>query len=324
MIDYSIYYRDEMPLESSWDYHPDVFISFYNPSDRVCSTFERIDATSKFWIVQKEYDFKRDDYPQGNTIICNEENNKDYRESDFCYELENSTLFSVLMEAKTLCIDFTGVIKPYMMAMLAWLTYHHKRKFDVLFSEPKRYKNKDKTKFAGDFYSIREVAGYAGIGQSTGTEKEVLVIGPGYDYNLISAVAEHKKNAAKKIQLLGFPSLRADMYQENVLCISKASGADENPYNRGNDGLFYLAPANDPFATAAVLHEIYEKIGAEISNASWYLCPLATKAQALGFCIFFIKECKGKAVSIIYPLGRHHEQETGEGVARTWKYTVEL
>lgn len=321
-IDYNIFYRDEMPLNKKWNYHADIFISAFNLSERVNFVFNKIKADNKRWIVHQEYSIDPALLPDNNCFICNCDSKNDYREDDFCHEIISHEIGTLLLSAENICIDITGFIKPYMMTLISWLVSKGKKKIDILFSEPKVYAKKANTTFAGEFNEIRPVAGYYGIGHSTGTEEETLVIGAGYDDALISGVAENKSTAIRKIQIFGFPSLRADMYQENVLRATRAAVAAEFNYTSREDPFQFFAPANDPFATASVLQHIFRKYNK--SKDSWYLCPVSTKSQALGFILFYLNECQGMPVSIIYPFGKTHEAKTSEGVARIWKYTLEF
>ena len=89
---------------------------------------------------------------------------------------------------------------------------------------------------------VRQVVGYEGQ-HVTDTSRDVLIIGAGYDDKLIAEVAEHK-DQARKIQLFGLPSLRADMYQENVLRAHLAESAVGTPIH--DEASNFFAPANDP------------------------------------------------------------------------------
>lgn len=322
-IDFNFFYKEELPVDKAWGYSPDLFLSAYNPSERVTKTYRKINAVKKYWIIQREYALCEAEYPAENFFICNVQNQNKYQESDFAHELLDSDVGKAIAQSESICIDITGFIKPYMMALLFQLENMGKKRIDILFSEPSKYKDKANTKFAGNFFDIRPVAGYGGVGLSTGTEKEILVIGAGYDNNLIAGIADEKTSAVKKIQILGFPSLRADMYQENVLRVDKAANAVNCHYGT-DDSDFYRAPANDPFATASILQKIFSDITPSFPNASWYLCPLSTKPQALGFCLFYLLKCKNKPICLIYPFGKTHEAETGEGFARCWKYSLEF
>ena len=117
---------------------------------------------------------------------------------------------------------------------------------------------------------------------SPNLSNDLLIIGAGYENHLISQVAKFK-DQSQKVLLFGFPSLRADMYQENVL---KAHLSEENTGSKAfEDSRRYFAPANDPFVTASVLSEIVERYNTRTEITNLYLCPLATKAQTLGFAL---------------------------------------
>jgi len=60
----------------------------------------------------------------------------------------------------------------------------------------------------------------------------------------------------------------------------------------------------------------------EVTNL--YLCPLATKPQALGFALYYVFERRGTATSVIFPFAESYSRETTTGLSRVWKYTVEL
>ena len=63
-------------------------------------------------------------------------------------------------------------------------------------------------------------------------------------HQLIAQVAENKE-FSKKVQIFGLPSLRAHMYQENVLRAYKAEEAVGR--DTVDESSSYFAPANDPF-----------------------------------------------------------------------------
>jgi len=138
---------------------------------------------------------------------------------------------------------------------------------------------------------------------------------------LISQVAKDKDNC-RKIQVYGLPSLRPDMYQENILNANQASEA--LGVDPGNSPKKKFAPANDPFVTAQTLNEIYLELNREKTITNLYLSPLATKPQALGFTLFYLFECQGKNISMIYPFCDSHAKTTSDGISRIWKYVVEF
>ena len=190
-------------------------------------------------------------------------------------------------------------------------------KIDVLFSEPNFYAKKEETVFSDAAVTeIRQVIGFEGF-HAPDQGAELLVIGAGYDDELISQVAEYKRSAQKYL-MYGLPSLRADMYQENVLRAYRAQeavGIDARDRSR-----ILYAPAYDPFETATALSRLVDR--EEFTNL--YLCPLATKAQALGFTLFYLTECRDRAVSMLYPYCDSHDQRTSQGRSRVWLYTLEI
>ena len=316
MTDYSIFYKTTLPVDTGWpkDASWDLFVSAYNSSERVKHVFDKASAAEKHWLIFPDYGYEANDYPHGQSFA------QDYdHESDFI--LAYADTIAEGLEGKRICVDITGFIKPYMMFLLRWLAERDIPVVDILYSEPAHYIEKEETRFSDAAVAeVRQVAGFEGV-HSTNTSSDVLVIGAGYDHELIAHAAKSKDHA-RKIQVFGWPSLRADMYQENVLRAHRAAeavgaGAGDSPSN-------CFAPANDPFAAASVLHEIVERENAKREVSNLYLCPLATKPQALGFTLYYLTECRETPTSIIYPFCHSHSRETSRGVSRIWKYTLEL
>ena len=144
---------------------------------------------------------------------------------------------------------------------------------------------------------------------------DLLILGVGYETPLVREVARAKESAMK-VQILGLPPLQLDFYQDNVLRASKAA-EDLGDAAMGEP---VFAPASDPFVTASVLSEVARKR----AYHSLYLSPLATKAQALGFSLFYLYECEERPVSIIYPYRDRQAKASGEGTGRIWRYEVEF
>ncbi len=149
-----------------------------------------------------------------------------------------------------------------------------------------------------------------------------MIIGSGYDHKLINSVSEDKEHA-KKIQLFGFPSLQPDMYQENILRSYKAEESiGGKQFLDVNSS--YFAPANDPFLTAQTLRECIDKENKYKSITNLYLSPLSTKAQTLGFALYYIKERINQPCSVIFPFCTQYTRETSVGISKVWKYTIEF
>ena len=314
-MDYSIFYThlvdDDRPIaEDPYD----VLIAGYNKSDRVRNVFDRVRAHRKIWVIHREYRFVREDLPtDGEIYECGSPD-----ESQFWGELIKSLQFRG--ERARLCIDITGIVVPYMMFLIAALARRGMKSFDCLYSEPISYLRREETVFSsGHIEEVRPVAGFTGF-VDPDTSGDLLIIGAGYEDRLISEVAQHK-DASRKAILLGLPSLRVDMYQQNLLRLSRAEEALGSVPRRQR----FFAPANDPFVTATVLQGIVEDGAAIEKITNLYICPLASKPQALGSVIFYLyHRDQSDYMSIILPFSTAYETPTDVGLSRTWRYEVEL
>ena len=113
----------------------------------------------------------------------------------------------------------------------------------MLYSEPLQYAAREETTFAaGTVSTVRQVRGFAGNHAPSPTGDDLLVVGAGYEHDLIGYVADDRK-AARRIQMFAFPPLQPDFYHEGVLRASRAEEAV-------GDCVTIFAPANDPFVTA--------------------------------------------------------------------------
>jgi hypothetical protein len=313
LIDYTIFYKKKLPVNGNWDFEDwDIFVSAYSPTERVKLTFQKAPAKIKHWLIFSEYNYTEEELPDG-LIFCPDIRN----EADFIKEYWEWAEKQIDIKGKKLCVDITGFIRPYLIFLIKWLKENDIKHFDLIYSEPRLYSKREETLFSSwPVVEVRQVAGFEGS-HITNTSDDVLVIGVGYEEHLISHVAENKANA-KKIQLFGFPSLSADMYQENVLKAQKAEEAV------GVDSKYYFAPANDPFVTANVLKEIIDDLKSRNSLTNLYLCPVATKPQLIGFTIYYLMECENIPSSILLPFSDSYSKETASGILRIWKYTIEL
>jgi hypothetical protein len=315
MIDYTVLYKDELPVEADWptDTRWDIFVSAYTAAERVQRVFDKASAGSKYWLVFPEYGFTAHECPpQAFASIVRDE--AEYVQAFWDGSIGDPS-------GRTICIDITGFIRPYLIFLVRWLSERGVRRFDALYSEPIIYSKRDQTRFSDEaVVEVRQIAGFEGT-HNPDTSNDYLIIGAGYDHQLIAQVAENKE-FSKKIQIFGLPSLRADMYQENVL---RAFLAEEAVGRHTADASSsYFAPANDPFATASTLREIVDRISTRKPITNLYLSPLATKPQVLGFAVYYLTERRNSATSLIFPFCDAYEQETSTGVSRIWRYTVEL
>lgn len=318
MIDYTIYYKTSYNSSSNWaaETRWDVLISGFNMSDRVQAVFNSANAGEKHWLVFPDYCYEKERYPSSGEIF-DEPNAQN--EADFIRKYFQGLGHSIIN--KTICIDITGFTRAHLLFLIKYLSVKGVRKFDAVYSVPRQYIEKEETRFFDEnVQEVRQVAGYEG-NHVTQTSNDVLIIGVGYDNQLISNVAQYKEKM-RKIQIFGLPSLQADMYQESVLRANLA--ADDVGVGVGDHPQNFFAPAYDPFVTADVLREIVSGVSSKLSITNLYLAPLSTKPQALGFALYYLTEWQEKAASIILPTCGKQVPDPSVGISRIWKYTIEL
>jgi hypothetical protein len=315
-FDYTILYKDSfesvagLASGQQWD----VFISAFNMTERVQTVYDAIDSREKYWIVHREYGFTATEIPINGRVYSAPDLT---REDDFMIDFLGGLPD---LQGVTLCVDISGFMRPHLMFLLLLLSKRGITAFDVLYSEPAQYALRELTEFArGDVTDVRPVAGFEGNHQpSLSHDEDVLIIGVGYEHDLIRHVANSKNNA-RKLQLVGFPPLQADFYQENRLNAHRAAEA-VSAVNENNP---IFAPANDPFVTAKVLQEEVEnqrRRGAK----NVYLCPISSRPQALGFALYYLFEGQNQAVSLLYPFASRYAPGAAAGISRVWRYRIEF
>lgn len=279
MNKFDLFYKCSLPTNEPWPKGNEweLFISAYNSSDRVKSVFDIAKAKNKHWLIFPEYEYAPHEYPAGDVFY-----DPSREESEFFYNYLNWA--NCLNDVTSLCIDITGFMRPHLLHLVMLLKHLNIKKFDVLYTEPSRYAKKEETEFSGGPVTIvRPISGYEGI-HSDNNENDLLLLNVGYDHELIKQVGEYK-DYTNVSTLWGFPSLRADMFQESVLRASKAS---ESVFSKDWKNHQHYALASDPFSTASILSDIYINYNQKKPITNLYLSPLATKPQALGFAIFYI------------------------------------
>jgi hypothetical protein len=314
MISYAYFDRRKIAPEDLPSQSWDVFISAWDGSPRVEQVFQSVQAKYKAWLYHPEYEDVAAQKLAGNV----------YKavggEADGIRNLFEFLSRSGLSFPETgACIDITGMMRPHIAFLVKFLKMSGIKSVDFLYSEPNAYQDGENTRFtSGDVSEIHEVEGFGGI-NLVGAE-EVLIIAPGFDDALLREVITHKERAQKQIQIFGFPPLQADMYQQNVL---KAYSVEEDPAEETRETRRF-ASASDPFSMAAELSRIVQWQLIENIKSRFYIAPLATKAQTLGAALFYITECEGKPVSLLYPVVSGHAAATSTGLARVWVNTIDF
>ncbi len=224
------------------------------------------------------------------------------------------------LRGKSICIDITGFMRHAIVFLFAKLKACGVDKLIALYSEPDAYLKQERTLFStATSGTVRSVRGMHGTHDPN--RMDFLIIGVGYDHRLIGEVA-NSKDSAVSYPVFAFPSLSPDMYQQSVM-----RAADCGELTISNTWLVNrrFAPANDPFATAQVLSTILGDIDRMHPGSNIYLSPLSTKAQTLGFGLFWLLEGRSRgAVTMLMPECVSYARETSTGFRRLWEYTVEL
>jgi len=314
MDKYLLFYKHRLPISARWGRLWDIFVSAYNSSDRVRSVYEKVRARRKCWLILPEYQYSPDEYPKGEAFADHLGN-----EADFIAGFLTS--LGPDLKDKRIAIDITGFVGHYVLVLIAILRLMGVRECDILYGEPMRYLHSERTRFSDEsVLRVGQVVGFEGV-HTTDTNDDLLIVAVGYDYRLVAEVANNKEHAWK-IQLFGLPSLRPDMYQESLLRASKvaeAVGPDASAPQH-----FKYAPAHDPFVTASILSGLVREHRTKHPRANVYLSPLSTKAQTLGFSIFYLSECRETPTSVLYPFCQTYMRETSEGLSGAWLYHLEL
>lgn len=311
VMDYTIFYKEQiadndLANHSKWD----LYISAYNQNNRIRQIFSLSNAIEKHWLIFPEFDFNPSEYPQ---LAANE---KIFNEPvSISTDSVKSYLKKVdITKYSNICIDITGFTRASLIYFIRMLSSLNLKKMDIIYSEPTEYKDREFTVFSNLPKYAEPIPGCSEINPLS-SKKDLLIVASGYDHQLIIKVASYKKSWSTKYQIFGLPSLQPDMYQENRFKAYQANST------MGDDTFNRFAPANDPFVTAQTIQNIVSK---HLDYSNLYLSPLSTKAQTLGFILYYLYEGIGKHVSIIFPSSEKYSKQTSVGASKTWKYTIEL
>lgn len=312
---YSIFYRRSISVNriehEVGEY--DVFVSAYNSSDRISGVFASVPAKRKIWFVHPEYQYTDIDIPNSHTSVRPVALDEVQQVSELLAEIGDLTNVKV-------CVDITGFMRHVIAFLFAKLAVSGLAEISVVYSEPVSYNRQEDTVFSTTTSGrVRPVRGMGGVNDVQA--KDHLIIGVGYDHKLISEVSNFKDDATIH-PLFALPSLSADMYQQSALKAAESGDVamrSEWITNRK------FAPASDPFSTASVVSELVASIDRIGAPANIYLAPLSTKAQTLGFTLYWIFEGRSRSgVSLLLPECETYSRETSSGLRRLWLYEVEL
>jgi len=312
-VDYALYYRRNIKPEAiglSVDSF-DVFISAYNSSDRVVDVFTGIRSARKVWMVHPEYNYSRDEWPAGEVVAPT-----GISEREQVNSLVNA--LGELAPGVSIGIDITGFMRNVLIFLVAKLESLGVKSFVAIYTEPSAYTRQENTRFSTT--TTGRVKTVEGLGSSMDYRKDAVILGVGYDHELVGQVMTARKGAVVR-PLFSFPSLSPDMYQQSAIRASMSGDkalSDDWVTNRK------FAPANDPFVTAAVISEMVANLDS-LDRYNIYLSPLATKVQALGSIVYWLLEGRFRgSCAILLPECSSYARETSIGTKRVWAFTVEL
>lgn len=296
-------------------YSCDLFVSAFNLSERVRSTFDTVVAHRKCWLIHNEYAFSEEQLPNDGELLRSAAKS----ESDFVLDALQQIQPHLFAGVK-LCVDITGFMRPHLMFLMCVLRARAMVQVDFVYTEPSQYARKSETVFSSDVVDVRQVNGFEGV-HSADNRDDILLVGAGYDHDLVGHIIANK-SSARLIQLLSLPSLSADMYQESLIRLHKVADARA----KLPDEQLAYSSANDPYVTYIVLDETLNRIESRSRGVApnIYFSPLATKPQAVGFALYYLKNLVGKPASIIFPFAKTYSKETSRGVGRAWLYELDL
>lgn len=318
-MNFTYFFKNKKSVDEIHDFGKyDFLFSFYSKVDRVKLILEKLDRNKTILFAEDEsIDILIDGSYQIEKVPCGS------KASLFFVQNSNDFIAKDIV-SKKICIDATGFPTPYLLCFLRMLYSRGVKEIDIFYSEPQKYKESEHTLFTDEFDCVRTVDGMGGIHTSEGSsesKKDLMIIAAGYDHERLMDVANFQKQA-KKVILLGFPSLSPIMFQENIIRAKEAeSDLGQECFNNMDDNIY--APAYDPFATAQALSDYLKNNGGRFNNI--YFAPLSSKPQTLGFALYYMYE-KGweKNMSIIYPMCKKYISDNSTGISKVWCYKFEF
>lgn len=286
------------------------FVSAYSRIVRVQEVWSQVDATDKIWVASPEMAVVED------AEIDWEQVEKPTNVSAFTSVDEIRRLVQRFEWTSDDCIDITAMSSEQILVLLEMLRRSSVKDVSFSYAEPTRYFEREDTSFSGNVVNIVQVPGFQGV-HAPDTSRDLLLIGAGYEHEILAQVAGYKEHASVRL-LAGLPGLQADMFQESLLRMSRASDALGGAAKLSQ---MAFAPASDPFVTASVLRAVVGR-DPSVRWTNVYAAPLGTRAQVLGFGLWWAHDCRDAPVSLLLPNCSPSRPRLDVGVARVWHYQV--
>ena len=293
----------------------DLLLSAFNSSERVTRPFADVSAARRIWLVHSEYGYDPDEMPDGEKYLCN-----GVTEFEFWFNAIKELGLEGAIASQSIAIDITGMMRSHVMALPLVLEHFNAARVDILYSDPVAYQSGAFTTFsAAPVERVAQIPGLEGVHSSRYGATDALIIGAGYDAELIRRVAEFKRSA-RHLVMVGLPGLQTHMYQEARLRMDSV----REFLNRLSDRSYLFAPASDPFVTAQVLHERVVRLRTDEPRVNLYISAVGPKPQVLGFAWYMLREGRAENVSAVFPYAPRSARETCVGLSRTHVYTLEF
>lgn len=313
-MDYSLYQRDHFGIDSVADVRFDVFLSCHNDSERVHALFGAVSADRKILVLQAEYGYNPDEVSTDGEI-----HSLAFGDNEFGQWLQLLDSLQLDVANCRLAIDITGMMRPAVLVLPLVLKHMGFMSVSIYYTEPSVYAKGTATQFAkGNVRGVSTIPGTAGLPLGRESEGDLLIVGAGYDQELVSAVLESRR-AALQLLLVGLPGLQPHMYQESLYQLSLVR---EEARDGGKNAVLY-APASDPFMTAQVISDEVRRRG-QHEKRDLYLSPLGAKSQVLGFAWFYALEGRVREATIVFPYSDSYSRETSLGVGRVNRFVLEF
>ena len=191
--------------------HYDIFISAFDGCERTTIIYDKVCARNKYCLV----------FPQYAQEVCSLPDK--YLTSSALMEDEYipDVIGTIELTNKTICIDSTGFLIPHLLFLIKYLQRRNILNFDILYSEPNNYTKAEDTEFTKNVNVPRPIEGYMASAKNI-NGNDALIIFSGFDDTLLTVVARNNSKALYKYLFTGFPSLQADMYQQNLIKLNKS------------------------------------------------------------------------------------------------------
>lgn len=298
----------------------DLFISAFNDSHRVQVLSESVKADRKVSLIHAEYGYLPDEIPSTSHLVITPPLGLSppqfWRTALSLVEVETGPLTGA-----EIAVDITGMMRQHLVMLPYMLRRAGITRATFYYSDPQAYVSGERTKFTkAPVHEVRLIPGMEGKHPNRPGPHDVLIVGAGYDHELMKAVAEAKPNAAQFV-LLGLPSLQPHMYQESLLKVAKAR---ESLTEFERSGSIIFAPASDPFSTAQVLSEHLEMLRQRSDIDHVYLSPVGAKTQVLGFSWYYWCSAAPRSISMLFPFSSSYARETTRGISWIHEFEMEL